>query len=81
MSDQYSSEKYKAIENVFLGRDQFENVDDLIREIKAREAETAKNFLPQFATVQEERLHRKKMLVLALRLLAKYKYDEGVAGR
>jgi hypothetical protein len=63
--EQYSSEKYKAIEHVFLDRYMFPNVDELIREIKAREAVTAKNFLPQFATVEEERFHRKKMLVLA----------------
>jgi ribulose-5-phosphate 4-epimerase/fuculose-1-phosphate aldolase len=35
---------------------------------------------PQYATIEEERLHRKQRLAGALRLFAKFGYDEGVAG-
>jgi ribulose-5-phosphate 4-epimerase/fuculose-1-phosphate aldolase len=35
---------------------------------------------PTFATVEEERLHRKQRLAAAFRLFGKYEYDEGVAG-
>src|SRR5258707_996673 len=42
----------------------------------------AKNLPPQpvFATVAEERRHRKERLAGALRLFARFGYDEGVAG-
>jgi ribulose-5-phosphate 4-epimerase/fuculose-1-phosphate aldolase len=36
--------------------------------------------LPTFATVEEERLHRKQRLAAAFRLFARYGFDEGVAG-
>jgi len=36
--------------------------------------------LPKFATVEEERLHRKQRLAAAFRLFAKFGFDEGVAG-
>jgi ribulose-5-phosphate 4-epimerase/fuculose-1-phosphate aldolase len=36
--------------------------------------------LPTFASVEEERLHRKQRLAAAFRLFAKYGFDEGVAG-
>jgi hypothetical protein len=35
---------------------------------------------PVFATVAEERLHRKRMLAAAFRLFARFGFDEGVAG-
>jgi ribulose-5-phosphate 4-epimerase/fuculose-1-phosphate aldolase len=35
---------------------------------------------PKFATVQEERLHRKQRLAAAFRLFSKFGFDEGVAG-
>jgi ribulose-5-phosphate 4-epimerase/fuculose-1-phosphate aldolase len=35
---------------------------------------------PSFATVQEERLHRKQRLAAAFRLFSKFGFDEGVAG-
>ena len=35
---------------------------------------------PVFATVEEERLHRKQRLAGAFRLFARYQFDEGVAG-
>jgi ribulose-5-phosphate 4-epimerase/fuculose-1-phosphate aldolase len=36
--------------------------------------------LPDFDTVEEERLHRKQRLAAAFRLFAAYGFDEGVAG-
>jgi len=33
---------------------------------------------PMFATVEEERLHRKQRLAAMSRLFAKYGYDEGI---
>ena len=36
--------------------------------------------LPKFATVEEERSHRKHRLAAAFRLFAKFGFDEGVAG-
>src|SRR5215469_7068650 len=36
--------------------------------------------IPQFATVEEERRHRKQRLAAAFRLFAKFGFDEGVAG-
>jgi ribulose-5-phosphate 4-epimerase/fuculose-1-phosphate aldolase len=36
--------------------------------------------LPTFATVEEERLHRKQRLAAAFRLFGKFGFDEGVAG-
>lgn len=36
--------------------------------------------LPTFATVEEERLHRKQRLAAAFRLFSKFGFDEGVAG-
>jgi ribulose-5-phosphate 4-epimerase/fuculose-1-phosphate aldolase len=38
------------------------------------------DYLPTFATVEEERLHRKQRLAAAFRLFAKFGFDEGVAG-
>jgi ribulose-5-phosphate 4-epimerase/fuculose-1-phosphate aldolase len=35
---------------------------------------------PKFATVAEERLHRKRMLAAAFRLFSRFGFDEGVAG-
>src|SRR5437879_12422587 len=35
---------------------------------------------PSFATVEEERLHRKQRLAAAFRLFAHFGYEEGVAG-
>ncbi|MDX2031963.1 MAG: class II aldolase/adducin family protein [Blastocatellia bacterium] len=35
---------------------------------------------PSFATVEEERLHRKQRLAASFRLFAKFGFDEGVAG-
>ena len=35
---------------------------------------------PQFATVEEERLHRKQRLAAAFRLFSRFGFDEGVAG-
>ncbi|CAH0445187.1 hypothetical protein LMG10661_01480 [Ralstonia syzygii subsp. syzygii] len=35
---------------------------------------------PQFATVAEERLHRKQRLAAAFRLFSRFGFDEGVAG-
>jgi ribulose-5-phosphate 4-epimerase/fuculose-1-phosphate aldolase len=36
--------------------------------------------IPTFATVEEERLHRKRRLAAAFRLFAKWGYDNGIAG-
>ena len=36
--------------------------------------------LPTFATVEEERLHRKQRLAAAFRLFGQFGFDEGVAG-
>jgi len=36
--------------------------------------------LPEFATVEEERLHRKQRLAAGFRLFSKFGFDEGVAG-
>ncbi len=36
--------------------------------------------LPEFASVDEERLHRKQRLAAGFRLFAKFGFDEGVAG-
>jgi ribulose-5-phosphate 4-epimerase/fuculose-1-phosphate aldolase len=36
--------------------------------------------LPEFASVDEERLHRKQRLAAGFRLFARFGYDEGVAG-
>jgi ribulose-5-phosphate 4-epimerase/fuculose-1-phosphate aldolase len=37
-------------------------------------------YLPKFATVEEERLHRKQRLAAAFRLFGRFGFDEGVAG-
>jgi ribulose-5-phosphate 4-epimerase/fuculose-1-phosphate aldolase len=39
-----------------------------------------REYLPQFATVEEERQHRKERLAAAFRLFGKFGFDEGVAG-
>jgi ribulose-5-phosphate 4-epimerase/fuculose-1-phosphate aldolase len=36
--------------------------------------------LPQFSSIEEERLHRKQRLAASFRLFARFGYDEGVAG-
>src|SRR6266581_1063182 len=36
--------------------------------------------IPKFATVEEERRHRKERLAAAFRLFSKFGFDEGVAG-
>lgn len=35
---------------------------------------------PTFASIEEERLHRKQRLAAALRLFSRFGFDEGVAG-
>ena len=40
----------------------------------------ARNYLPTFDTVEEERLHRKQRLAAAYRLFGRFGFDEGVAG-
>jgi ribulose-5-phosphate 4-epimerase/fuculose-1-phosphate aldolase len=37
-------------------------------------------YLPQFDTVEEERLHRKQRLAAGFRIFGKFGFDEGVAG-
>jgi ribulose-5-phosphate 4-epimerase/fuculose-1-phosphate aldolase len=37
-------------------------------------------YLPKFATVEEERLHRKQRLAASFRLFGRFGFDEGVAG-
>src|SRR6478736_2692407 len=37
-------------------------------------------YLPQFDTVEDERLHRKQRLAASLRLFGRFGFDEGVAG-
>ena len=37
-------------------------------------------YLPKFASVDEERLHRKQRLAAGFRLFARFGFDEGVAG-
>ena len=37
-------------------------------------------YLPKFATVEDERLHRKQRLAAGFRLFGKFGFDEGVAG-
>jgi ribulose-5-phosphate 4-epimerase/fuculose-1-phosphate aldolase len=39
-----------------------------------------KEYLPKFATVEEERQHRKERLAAAFRLFGRFGFDEGVAG-
>jgi ribulose-5-phosphate 4-epimerase/fuculose-1-phosphate aldolase len=50
----------------------------LSEEVKARYRNLPRP--PQFATAAEERLHRKQRLAAALRLFARFGFDEGVAG-
>ncbi|MCY1222919.1 Decarboxylase NovR [compost metagenome] len=50
----------------------------LPEEVKARYRNLPRP--PQFATVREERLHRKQRLAAAFRLFSKFGFDEGVAG-
>ncbi|MBF6991292.1 MULTISPECIES: class II aldolase/adducin family protein [Cupriavidus] len=50
----------------------------LPEEVKARYRNLPRP--PQFATVGEERLHRKQRLAAAFRLFSKFGFDEGVAG-
>src|SRR5260221_9001820 len=38
------------------------------------------SFLPNFDSIEEERLHRKQRLAAAFRLFGKFGFDEGVAG-
>jgi ribulose-5-phosphate 4-epimerase/fuculose-1-phosphate aldolase len=38
------------------------------------------SYLPSFASVEEERLHRKQRLAAAFRLFGKFGFDEGIAG-
>jgi len=38
------------------------------------------SYLPSFASVEEERLHRKQRLAAAFRLFGRFGFDEGVAG-
>src|SRR5450631_3670698 len=38
------------------------------------------DYLPKFASVEEERLHRKQRLAAGFRLFSKFGFDEGVAG-
>lgn len=38
------------------------------------------SYLPSFATVAEERLHRKQRLAAAFRLFGRFGFDEGIAG-
>ena len=38
------------------------------------------SYLPQFATVEEERLHRKQRLAAGFRIFGKFGFEEGVAG-
>jgi len=38
------------------------------------------DYLPKFATVEDERLHRKQRLAAGFRLFGKFGFDEGVAG-
>jgi ribulose-5-phosphate 4-epimerase/fuculose-1-phosphate aldolase len=38
------------------------------------------DYLPGFATVEEERLHRKQRLAAAYRLFGRFGFDEGIAG-
>ena len=40
----------------------------------------AGGYLPQFASVEEERLHRKQRLAAGFRLFGKFGFEEGVAG-
>src|SRR5262245_26121272 len=42
--------------------------------------EAMNNYLPKFASVEEERQHRKERLAAAFRLFGKFGFDEGVAG-
>jgi len=39
-----------------------------------------RGYLPKFATVEDERLHRKQRLAAAFRLFGRFGFDEGVAG-
>src|ERR1700722_12140652 len=38
------------------------------------------DYLPKFATVEDERLYRKQRLAAGFRLFGKFGFDEGVAG-
>jgi hypothetical protein len=40
----------------------------------------AAKYLPEFDTVDEERLHRKQRLAAAYRLFGKFGFDEGLVG-
>jgi ribulose-5-phosphate 4-epimerase/fuculose-1-phosphate aldolase len=46
----------------------------------ANELDALKSYLPKFATVEEERQHRKERLAAAFRLFGRFGFDEGVAG-
>ena len=43
-------------------------------------ADLLSDYLPKFATVEEERRHRKERLAAAFRLFGRFGFDEGVAG-
>ena len=49
-------------------------------EHKSRVLEDLADYLPKFATVDEERQHRKERLAAAFRLFGRFGFDEGVAG-
>jgi ribulose-5-phosphate 4-epimerase/fuculose-1-phosphate aldolase len=49
-------------------------------ETATKELEDFAAYLPKFATVEEERRHRKERLAAAFRLFGRFGFDEGVAG-
>lgn len=52
----------------------------IAEEFRPRQAELSIPMPPTFATVEEERLHRKQRLAGALRIFGRYGFGEGVAG-
>jgi ribulose-5-phosphate 4-epimerase/fuculose-1-phosphate aldolase len=59
-----------------------EAVDEAVDEVSEMDQvrEAVASYLPTFATVEEERQHRKQRLAAGLRLFGKFGFDEGVAG-
>lgn len=51
-----------------------------ITEVSPEVLAAMRSYLPKFATVEEERRHRKERLAAAFRLFGKFGFDEGVAG-
>ena len=54
--------------------------DAELEDVQELQALQAVRYLPQFDSVEEERLHRKQRLAASFRLFGRFGFDEGVAG-